>query len=185
MPTATLNGNTAETTSKSPWKEIILSTGEMVEIRQVNPLLIQKVSAVYTLPDVPTYTVTTVSGAVEVHEMDEQAARETPGGLAQWEKYLRDKNRIEGEQNMAVTNAVLIAGTRYHDLPTDWIELHRNIFGVEVPDNPDAQRGYYLSVVIPPDDVKLLVESIMELSGVSERKVQESEDAFPDPLRHG
>lgn len=179
MPTATLNGDTAVVKpANSQWKEVTLSTGEVVEIRMINPLLVQKVSAAYKVPDTPTYTVTTISGATETHKMDEQAARETPGGLAQWEDYLREKQRIEGEQNMAVTNAVLIVGTRYADMPTDWVEVHRDILGLEVPTNPEALRGYYLSAVIPPNDVKLLVEAIMELSGVSETKVQETEDAF-------
>lgn len=160
-----------------PWKEFPLSNGLTVQIHAVNPMLIQKVSGRFKMPKRPTYKATTIGGNIEEHPMDEQSARETPGGLAIWEDYLSEQARISAEQNEAVTQAILVMGAKIDELPTGWEEV-QGILGVEIPTQPELRKAHYLSTELTPDEMKRLIEEIMALSGVSEAAIKEAENSF-------
>lgn len=161
-----------------PWRELPLANGLVVKIHAVSPILIQKVSARYQSPKRPTYEAQTVGGNVELHPMDEQSARETPGGLAVWKNYLEEKERAESQQNAAVTQFILAKGTKMDQLPDDGWEEMQELFGVEIPTNPDLRRAHYLSTELGPDEMKYLIEQIMALSGVSQTAIDEAENSF-------
>ena len=99
--------------------------------------------------DPPKYKVITAGGGVEEHEHTEATLEVTPEEIkllegvseeeaqklavqrteenkAAWQKHLEARKRLEEEQNMAYTKAMLIMGVKF-DMPEDdsWEEAHR------------------------------------------------------------
>ena len=149
--------------------------------KQVNPSMIQRVMASTEIPKRPTYETKTASGRVLVFPMDEQAAKETPGGENQWEYYQETLTNSRMEQNNKVVNALFLLGTEC-SLPSDgWEELDEAL-GLDVPEKENLKRAHFLMTHLQPRDIIGLTTDIMRETGVDEAVIQEAEDSFRDSV---
>lgn len=161
--------------------EFTTSTGVKVLLKPVDPIFIQSVAASIKLPKAPTYEVTTISGRTERHKMDAKAAEQLPDGTSIWEQYIDEHNEAQTEQSNRILRAILYVGTEV-ELPThDWEKKFR-FLGMDIPDDPDERRVFYLLSELSTHDTMALMTQVMRLTGVDEEVVQQAEAAFRNPV---
>lgn len=161
--------------------EFTTSSGVKVLLKPVDPIFIQSVSSSVKIPKTPTYEVTTVSGRVERHKMDAKAAEQLPDGTSLWQQYIDERNEAQTEQSNRILRAILYMGTEV-ELPShDWEKKFR-FLGIDVPDDPDERRVFYLTSELTTQDTMALMTQVMRLTGVDEEVVQRAEEAFRNPV---
>jgi len=160
------------------------STGLKIKISAVDPMFMQTVVNSVPLPKVPTYEVTTVSGRVEVHRMDEKSAEQLENGKSVWQAYKEERALAQNEQNQRVMKAIFLMGTECEIPNTNWEKKWR-FLDIQVPTDPDEKRAFYLTSELPAADQVGLMSAIMRLAGVDEVLVKQAEDAFRSEVREG
>lgn len=168
-------------------KKEIFTTGRgmKIELCRVDPVFLQSVISSVKLPEVPTYTTTTISGRTEVHKMDKEAAEQTEGGKEAWEKYQEELARASSEQTERSLRALFLDGTvppTGEFIDREW-ERKMNIIGVKLPDDPIELWVMYLMMALTSDDIIRMSSHIMRLTGVDEELIQQAEDSFRDSVQ--
>lgn len=168
-------------------KKEIFTTGKglKIELRRVDPVFLQSVISSVKMPEVPTYTTTTISGRTETHRMDEQAAKETEGGEKLWREYQEELSRASSEQTERSLRALFLDGTvppKGAFVDPQW-QKKMNIIGVRLPDDPDELWVMYLMMAMTSDDIIRMSSHIMRLTGVDEELIQQAEDSFRDSVQ--
>lgn len=180
MPSKTTKSGT-----KQSDKEVFeTSTGMKIKISAVDPMFMQTVVNSVPLPKVPTYEVTTISGRVEVHRMDEKSAQQLDNGIAIWQAYREEKSMAQNQQNERVMKAIFLMGTECDIPQTNWEKKWR-FLGIQVPVDADEKRAFYLTSELPVQDQVALMSAIMKLAGVDENLVRQAEDTFRSEVREG
>lgn len=157
--------------------------GMQITLKGIQPMIVSKVMESVPIPKRPTYTTKTISGREEKLPMDEQSAKETPGGQAIWEAYKTDRDQALGEQNSKTINAILAMGTSFK-VPDDGWDQMQIEFGIEIPKNPDLLRAHFLMTQLDdPNELNDIVSIIMRMTGVSETVISAAEGAFRDSVR--
>jgi hypothetical protein len=146
--------------------------------------------------DVPTYTVTSVTGETETHPLNELLLDNSPNqdentkNKKAWAVYKDCQARIELEYNARLSRICLVYGVKY-----DQAEYEKNLwankqglFGVEIPTTEPDRLVHYLSteVLKTPTDLYEAVLRVVDLSmdhAVGEEAVQASVDSFRNSLR--
>ena len=158
------------------------TNGLEIEVKKVDPALIQKVMRGIKMPQRPVYEAKTFSGRMEYHPLDEDSAAQTPGGQAKWDFYQEQLAEAQTEQNDRVIRALFLYGTDCVIPENGWAERHE-FLGMNVPDDPDMRRAHYLSSELPAEDLAGLTSAIMKMTGVSEEAIADAEAAFRGAIR--
>lgn len=157
--------------------------GTKIKLLPVQPMLLNKVMTSVTIPKRPTYETRSISGKVQVHPMDEKAAKETPGGETMWVYYQEESESALSEQNSRVVNAIMVMGTECDIPQTGWQDKQRAL-GIEIPTDPDLLRAHYLLTHISdPAELNEIISKIMRLTGVSEEVISQAEGSFQRSVR--
>lgn len=162
----------------------ILGSGLKVKLRPVELIKIKNVRDSIKIPKRPVYETRTFSGKTQTLAMDEESAKQVPGGEAIWELYTEDRRQALEEQNDRIMRALFYFGTEIGEIPdTEW-EEEQGIFGVETPTHSNEKINtrlrwvQYLISECKQKDLIGLSNAIMKVSGVTEEEIQEAEDAF-------
>ena len=173
------------------------AAGETYQIRGLSPLLPEKirkavldefVAGGWSIPEVPTYTVKTVSGEEEIHQHDETTLvvegdpDATKKNQADWQEYKRTTAQIDGEYSAKLMRAVF---NGVQCTPSDEWRSEMRLLGIVVPADPAAEKYLYVEtrVVQSPVDISRLMTSVFRLAGIiNEEAVAEAEATFQRAL---
>lgn len=160
------------------------SAGQPFVIQGLPPLLMADISANVALPKVPTYTVTTASGDVEVHNHDETTLV-TQEDKDAWSKYLLELARVNAKVSDQMLTCILLEGVVVTD-DTDisrW-EKRRRMVGLPVPEDIEERMlAYKRTMVIRcTEDIARLMDSVMALTGISEEELEKTKATFQDKV---
>lgn len=163
------------------------ANGEEIELLAISPFEIQAVSDAvrkkHPLPEVPTYTVETVGGGMEVREHDETTIT-TDEEKVTWAQYTKEKEAAELAFNLAINDFMLLAGIAC-EMPSDekWMALQRK-FGVELPDDPEDLRLHYIKTrLLNLNDLNAVIVKLTQKTGVSAEMVETGRASFRSPVR--
>lgn len=157
--------------------------GTRIKLLPVQPMLLNKVMISVAIPKRPTYETKSISGKVQVHPMDEKAAKETPGGETMWMYYQEETESALSEQNNRVVTAIMVMGTECVVPQTGW-QAKQKALGLDIPEDPDLLRAHYLLTHISdPAELNEIISKIMRLTGVSEEVISQAEGSFQRSVR--
>lgn len=165
----------------SDTSEYLTSTGLTITLTRVDPIFLQSVANSVKLPKTPVYEVKTAGGRIETHRMDEVAAKQLEGGESIWQAWKDDYAAAQAEQAERIMRALFYMGTAC-ELPSNGWEKKYQFLGINIPDDPDEKRSFYLASELPLKDVVGLTSEISKLTGISEDAIRQSEDAFRSVL---
>lgn len=171
------NGDTPEVKTTN----FVTSSGVKVLLKPVDPIFIQSVAGSVKLPKTPTYETTTISGRTERHKMDAKAAEQLPDGASIWTQYIDERNEAQTEQSNRILRAILYVGTECELPEGDWERKFR-FLDIDIPDDPDERRVFYLLSELSTHDTMALMTQVMRLTGVDEEVVQRAEESFRNPV---
>lgn len=170
-------------TNKAKKENIFKTTkGLEIEIKSVDPALIQRVMRSTPMPPRPVYEAKTFGGRVEFHPLDEESAAQTPGGQGQWDLYQEQLTEAQTEQNDRVIRALFLYGTDCIVPDDGWVAMHE-FLGMNVPTDPEMRRAHYLSSELSAEDLAGVTSAIMKMTGVSEEAIADAEAAFRGAVR--
>jgi len=158
------------------------ATGLVIEVKKVDPALIQKVMRASPMPKRPVYEAKTFGGRIETHPLDEESAAQTPGGQDQWDYYQSELTEAQMAQNDRVINALFLYGTDCVVPDDGWVARHE-FLGMRVPQEPDMMRAHYLSCELAAEDLAGVTSAIMKMTGVGEEAIADAEAAFRGAIR--
>jgi len=168
------------TTRKQKSGTFTTSSGKVLKLKKMNPWLIDEVYKAHRLPPVPTYTVTTATGATEEHPHDETTL-DTPEAqmeYAEWQKVCAELTEKQEERLQAL---LFLRGLDV-DLPKDedWAEEQEELLGIVVPVKKAQRKLHFIKteVIEGLDDLLTLMESIMTYAGVSEVAIEVAKSSF-------
>ena len=177
--------NGAEPTAEPEAEKIeqyMMSTGVLLHLKPVNPMLIKKTASTVTIPGKPTYETITMSGRKEKHFLDEQSAKETEGGEEDWANYKATLNTAQELQNDRITFIILAKGTEF-TLPDDGWEEIQEISGIDIPERTIEKKVHYILTEGSTDDLGNIMTLIMRLTGVTEETIAQASDTFRGAVR--
>ena len=160
------------------------SAGQVFMIHGLSPMLPDKIRETLldewektgkTLPVLPTYEITTVSGEKEVHVHDEKSILEgTPEQVKaqqeQYGEYSRNKTEFDGEYSTRLMRKVFLAVVTP---PTDEWRAEMEFVGVALPAKGSPQERYKfveLEVIQSLDDIADLQLAVLRLAGIIDQK---------------
>lgn len=159
-------------------KVYVSVNGDKILLRSVAPFLLQRAQNKIKLPKPPRYDVKTAGGRIESYYLDEKAAEEVDHGTQLWNTHQEDKREAEAERNNVIVTTIFAFGVESVEYSrTDWERPYR-LVGDTVPADPDEKMLFYLLNELMTEDVTVMLNRIMRLSGVTEEKVKEAEDSF-------
>lgn len=165
----------------------LTSTGVELPLRRISPLLVEKARASEAMPERPTYIAETAGGGTEEHPHDDTTL-ETEEDKAAWREYLMETAFAQRRVNNRVVMLLFRRGIDYDalKLPKDdsWIKEQRDIFGIEVPDDPLELKMHWVETeaLATPEDIKLLTIQLMSMTGAPEEVVAAAERSFRRPV---
>lgn len=165
----------------------ITATGVELRLRRISPLLVEKARASEPMPERPTYIADTAGGGTEEHPHDDTTLETEEDELA-WQTYLMETAFAQRRVNERVVMLLFRRGIDYDalKLPEDdtWITEQREIFGVEVPDDPFELKMHWLETeaLTTPEEIKLLTVELMSMTGCPEEVVAAAERSFRRPV---
>lgn len=153
-----------------------------VTVKQIPPMLLQKVMNSVKMPDRPTYETKTFTGRTEIWPLDEVSAEQEPHGESRWEYYNDIKTERQNDQNERVTMAAFLFGTEC-EIPENGWDKKQAFLSIEVPTNPDERRAHYLATELSAKDVAGLMTKVMGTLQLPEGVVDEAEGSFQRAIR--
>ena len=170
--------------------EFISSTGAIINVTGVSPLLLQKIQASFEKktpkPVIPTYEAESAGGDIEVLPHNETTVS-TEEEKEQWEKYKKEKEQWDRELNEKVLRALILKGVVMDvDDSAEWVQ-EQEFLGIDIPDDKNERKIHYFEteVVGSASDVFALVTEIMKLSGLDEEAIADAESLFRSELQRG
>lgn len=160
-------------------------SGLQVKLRELSPdfyTKMQKVYATVKIPKPPQYEARTSTGRVELHYMDELAAKQTEGGEVRWQQFKVDTQEARSAQNDRVTTAMFYYGVDF-ELPKDGWESEHMFLGLSVPLDLQQKKAHFLTAELDPLDIAHLMTKIMRKVGINEELVKQAEDSFRSAIR--
>lgn len=155
------------------------SRGYIVTFKSI-PVLFQKLMQQFPVPQPPTYTVQTATGATETHPHNETTL-ETDADRAAWAAY-QQKLWTRG---VAFVNALirlcLLEGITVQNPAqrADW-ERRQRLIGLVIPQDPLERELHFLETEITAraEDVMMVLAGVARASGIDEEAVSSLEDSF-------
>ncbi len=161
------------------------STGLMVKVSPIPPMLLQKVMNSVDMPKRPTYEAKVGFGnRTEVWPMDEESAKDSPHGEVRWQYYEEETVAAQSIQNEKVTMAAFLFGTEC-EIPEDGWAVKQEYLGLDVPEDPDMRRAHYLATELPAEDIAGLMQAVMGQLQLPEELVADAEASFQRSIRSG
>jgi hypothetical protein len=163
-------------------QSFLTSTGVELILKPISPVLRAKVIAGVEQPEKPTYESKTVGGGIEIHPHDATTI-ETDEEKAAWAAYLDAQAKAEAEVNERVAKLMWTRGIDWDalELPEDesWVAQQEEL-GVTVPEKERERKMHYAETELlsDPDEIKLLILSIMGMTGISEEVLKAVEALF-------
>lgn len=160
------------------------SAGFSFKVRSLPPLVLPQLSEGIKYPEKPTYSVTTASGDLEIHEHDETTLQ-TPEDFAAWEKYKEEMQKADEELSNRMLNCILIEGIDIDDdIDLARWEKRQTLMGLPVPDDLEEKLLQYkrTQVIRSGKDIQDLMQLVMMLTGVSEEVIDMTKNSFPDNM---
>lgn len=158
------------------------SLGVALQLRKVDPIKLQNAATAVKIPKPPSYKTTTITGKVREFVMDEQAAKETPGGKDLWDRYQVELRSAQGEQFNFLARTCIFYGVSYTP-PDDGWEEELVFLGYELPSTQEMRKVLYLLNQLKIEEINDLIIRVMELATTSQEVVREAEASFPSALR--
>lgn len=143
----------------------------ILQLKKVPVERVQQAASVVKLPKPPTYTTKTISGRIQKHTMDEQAAIETPGGKELWAKYQTELGESQNDSFNILAKVSLTLGVEYTP-PDDGWEDEFEFYGIPLPDNVEQRKALYLMNNVELMELVNLVTQIVEYSSTNEALVK-------------
>lgn len=162
--------------------QYMTSRGYVIRFKSI-PVLIQKLVQQFPMPQPPTYTVQTATGATETHPHNETTL-ETDADRAAWADYQRALQLRGAEFLNAQIRMCLLEGIEVVSKPAgDW-EKRQRLIGLRIPDDPLEKEMHFLETEITASkaDVIALIAGVSRMSGIDEEAVSELEDSFRDSV---
>jgi hypothetical protein len=164
--------------------EYITTGGMHVILHGIPPLLIPDIVSSVVFPTVPTYTVVTASGDTQTFPHDETTITTDEDKVA-WSKYKEQLDVANSEMSTKMIMAILEDGVEIDDdILIKWKKRQKRM-GLLIPEDEDdciiaCKRNL---IVSSADDIKHIMDIVMNLTGVSEEVVESTKKAFPDSLQ--
>lgn len=155
----------------------VLEDRNWVRLLDVNPLLVRMAMRAVKLPKRPTYSVTTMSGRVEVHPLDEESATASAQDQARWDVYTEERDEAIADRTDSSTRALFFYGTQFTPPDTGWDE-QQEMLGIEVPVKAELRKVHYLMTVLSLPDLRGLLQAISRSMGIDETEVIKAEESF-------
>jgi len=167
--------------------------GLEVKVRPVAQYLIQKVAQAAENRlrqagrplDPPTYTVTTVSGAVETHVHDETTLQ-TDEDRAAWAAHQEALAEAQAAREEATTRVYLLRGLDIGSVPPEW-KGSMEALGLDVPTDENEQLLEYMQTEIlkTPEDIIRAMMAVARLSstGAPQEDLDAAEASFRRALQ--
>jgi hypothetical protein len=162
--------------------QYMTSRGYVIRFKSI-PVLIQKLVQQFPMPQPPTYTVQTATGATETHPHN-ATTLETDADRAAWADYQRALQLRGAEFLNAQIRMCLLEGIEVVSKPAgDW-EKRQRLIGLRIPDDPLEKEMHFLETEITASkaDVIALIAGVSRMSGIDEEAVSELEDSFRDSV---
>lgn len=161
--------------------------GVTITFRSVSPFLIDRLRASFQMPEPPTYTATTVTGATETHKHDSDSIQSaSPEEKAAYDGYLMSVRQTNVRQQEAFTRLLLSRGVEV-DVPANgWVE-DQEALGVNVPTEANARKVHYIltEIIGSPDDLVTILGYIMERTGVKKEATDAAMSSFRRATKRG
>jgi len=165
------------------------TVGKTIRLKGLPSMLVEKIQASIKIPDPPTYTATTVGGDEETHFHNETTLdvegdpEQTAKNHKAWEEYITLKHEVDAKLSEKMMRLMLVKGTEV-EMPTDdeWIEEQAFIGAdiSQIPSDPIGRKYYYIvtEVIGSPEDLTVMMQKIMQISGVAPEAVAQAEESF-------
>jgi hypothetical protein len=152
---------------------VTLSSGVVLKIKPVSPLLLLRLASRYEEPQVPM-------------AMDDTMGRETPNPLDP--DYLAAKKAYDLRLTQAMVDGFVMYGTELESAPEEigtpdedrWVNMLKAVGEETDPENEFWRYMTWIETqaIKSDDDMKSLIEEVGRMSGVSERDVNAAADNF-------
>ena len=159
--------------------------GRTITLSGMPPLAVQRIANSIEFPSVPTYTIELASGDTETHDHD-ITTLDTPEDHVAWEKYLEEEEAADNKQTEMLLKTILVKGVEVKitdEELADWLE-ELEVIGLDPPKNKKDRQLAYLEteIIATTYDAQMIMEIVMELTGVSEEDIEDARDSFPDTM---
>lgn len=142
-----------------------------LQLKKVPVERIQQAASVVKLPKPPEYTTKTVTGRIQKHVMDEQAALETPGGKELWAKYQEEMGNAQNDSFNVLAKVALTLGVDF-TIPDPGWEEEFEFYGIPIPNNVEQQKALWLMNNVELFELVQLVTQIVEYSSTDETLIK-------------
>lgn len=175
-------------------KKLTLSNGETVHVIGVSHVYFEEVRRSVKFPDPPTYTVITAGGGTETHVIDESVVNDSTNTEEERQDYQTKLTAYNAElekatalQQERINKFLFYKGVEVSDLDTKLEKLReeREFLGMDFPASKAEQKYAYIysMVVGNTKDYTLLLEAIMQATGIPETEMAKARDLFRDILQ--
>lgn len=160
----------------------VTSQGVPIFLKEIPPLLIEKVRDSVPEPDIPTYTAELVGGATQTYEHTAKTEK-SEEEQEEWMRYLVKKEMANRERTEKATRCLFNEGIIWDkiDLPKDddWIERQRE-YGLDIPEKERKLKFRYLETVLIAStaDIGGLTLKIMAMTPNVRREAVEAAEGF-------
>jgi hypothetical protein len=158
------------------------SVGETFVLHGLPPLAIPKLAEGIKFPTKPTYTITTATGDIETHEHDATSLSSDEDKKA-WAEYISKDAMADAELSSKMLTYVLVEGIVIDEIPNldRWLKRQK-LVGIEVPEDTEERILLYkqTAVIRSTDDIQNIMQTVMNLTGVSEEAIAMARSSFPD-----
>jgi hypothetical protein len=164
--------------------EFVNSAGVTFKIIGLPPLAIPNLQQGVIMPKKPQYSTTTVAGDVEYYDHDESTLVTNEDKVA-WAKYLEDSKTAQDELTNRMINCILIEGVLIDDnIDLSRWESKQRLMGMKIPEDIEEKLLQYkkTAVIRSSEDIKVLMNEVMALTGVSAEAIEEAKKSFPDSV---
>lgn len=163
----------------------IPSSGIPVRILGVAQWALDNLRSAVVYPDVPTYDIETVSGAIEKAPHNETTLT-TDEDKAAWAAYKAEYAKADADLRERLTKLALMKGIDVdYDENGEWAELQEFI-GMSVPpvDKKLERRLHYIKteVIKTPSDINAIMEKVMLASEVNQEVLDQAKQSFQNPV---
>lgn len=164
------------------------SRGIEVTLRPIPPYMVQMAIASLTVPEVPTYEVSLVSGGVEVHTHDEKSIEQSSDEeKKRWEQYQIDLQKYNAEQSDLILDIILTEGVEV-DLP-DEDQFRKRMKMLRIPLSDDSEEALLqykkIYVIGCQEDAETIMSQVLRLTNINPEELKKIEDSFRNRMESG
>lgn len=172
-------------------KTIFTSKGVALELSGISPLLIAKVQSIGKLPDVPTRRIALDFDIPEGEEPVYQEEELTEDDLRDeierklWKAYTEERDAVLEKRNDGFLKAIFSKGVTVDLSKLDLWRASMEYLGIEVSDNPIAQKVDYIQTEAlgNTDDMMEIIIGVLGESGIGEEDLAGVRASFRRSVR--